>query len=240
MDKLRLNLIFLLILSTSCNVKTDKNEIGSYINDSVNNDSKIDNGENSIDYFKRANDFALKILGDKIRIHEFTAQQDKPSYLKIFPSAGLIKVIAFSNKDYPKQIEPNYYEHFTLFCFEYKSMLHAEHSFKELSRLANYDLKKLDSLDSLTAEKVKFMIGESKSGGFILQKGNWLFSLVETCRDTPIGGTWVDYENLFISFISVNRTDTMTVLDADCGNMKFIEKQIKPVHNRVGCPTSDS
>jgi len=34
------------------------------------------------------------------------------------------------------------------------------------------------------------MIGESKPGGFILQKGNWLFSLVETCRDTPIGGTW--------------------------------------------------
>ncbi|NLD50688.1 MAG: hypothetical protein GX660_26400 [Clostridiaceae bacterium] len=224
-------MILLLFLCTSCNIKLDKSGDESFKKESVINDTKISHIEDSIDYFKRVNEFAFKVLGDKLRIHEFTDLHNVPSHLNIFPTEGLVKIAAFSNKDYPERIEPYYYEHFTLFCIEYKSTLDAELSFKGLTKLALYDLKTLDSLDSLTAEKVKLLIVESKPGGFIFQKGNWLFSLVETCRDTPIGGTWADYESLLISFFADNYNDSVTVLDADCGNMKYIEKTIKPAYN---------
>jgi hypothetical protein len=236
MDKKIGKLILLLILLVSCKVNTDRHESKIYPNDSVVNDNFIPIDKDTVDYFKRANEFGIKVLGDKLRTHEFGKIQEAPRHLEIFSTVRLLKIIAFSNKDYPKLIKPDYYEHFTLFCIEYESTHYAELSFQELTRLTKFDLDKIDNLDSLTVEKVKFMTGESKPGGFIFQKGNWIFSLVETCGDTPIGGTWTDYEDLFVSFIVENDEDSITVLNADCGKMKYIEKQIKPVHNSVYKP----
>jgi len=44
-----------------------------------------------------------------------------------------------------------------------------------------------------------------KPGGMICRKANYVFSLVKTCRNTPIGGKWKAYENLFLKYTLLER-----------------------------------
>lgn len=223
MKGLLIKSVFLVTVLTSC-VNQHKQENKNSEFDSFQTENLFD----TIDYFKRAIDFVSRILNDEIRIHEFIKTQEAPNHLEIFSKEGLIKVTAFSNRNFPEKAEPKDYEHFTLFCLEYESAKYAEGAFQELCRLSELDLNlnRSNTIDSSTIQKVRFLNGQSKPGGFILQKSKWIFSLVETCRDTPIGGTWLGYEDLFIRYIFKDSSDSISVLNADCGKMKYFERRI--------------
>ncbi|SHJ24813.1 hypothetical protein SAMN04488096_1196, partial [Mesonia phycicola] len=61
----------------------------------------------------------------------------------------------------------------------------------------------------------------------IIQKGNQIFSLVKTCRETPIGGTWNDYEKKFIKYLTKQGDEEFKVLNSNCGMDKYELKTIK-------------
>jgi len=50
----------------------------------------------------------------------------------------------------------------------------------------------------------------------LVQRGKQIFSLVETCRETPIEGKWIDYEKVFLEYIA---NEEIEVLNSDCGKM---------------------
>jgi hypothetical protein len=218
-----------MLVITSCDLKTGQEKVESKFLDSVQVDNVVlqnENSETTVDYFSKANEFAKYVLGDKIRTHEYPNIKESPRHIEIFSNKGLERIMAFSDKDYPKYTEPNYYEHFMLFCLEYSISNDAEDVFQNLKNMAEIDFHKIDSLDQLTQDKLRFFHGESKPGGLIVQEGKWIFSLVETCRNTPLGGTWVEYEDLFISYFNNDNTKRIEVLNADCGKMKYkLEKR---------------
>lgn len=57
----------------------------------------------------------------------------------------------------------------------------------------------------------------AKPGGMITQIGKQIFSLVETCRDTPIGGNWINYERKFIKYLTKSGDEEFEVLNSNCG-----------------------
>ena len=224
MNRLLIISILIAIVITSCDSKSGKKEIESEQTDTVQVDNKTLknlNTENTVDYLLKANEFSKHVLSDKIRKHDFQDIHEAPRHIEIFPTNGLERIVAFSNKDYPKSIEPNYYEHFTLFCLEYSNPNEAVTAFQSLRKLTETNFSEIDSLDQLTRKKVRFLHGQSKPGGLIVQKGKWIFSLVETCRNTPLGGSWTEYEDLFISFLKNDSNERIKVLNAHCGKMKY-------------------
>lgn len=103
----------------------------------------------------------------------------------------------------------------------YTNILEADNSFQDLRNISEAGLSKRDTLDPLTQERIENIEVQSKAGGLITQRGKWIFSLVETCRNTPIGGNWIDYENLFMSYLKNNSKERIEVLNADCGMMRY-------------------
>lgn len=178
------------------------------------------------DFSKSAKLFAKDILKENIRTHRFELDNlNNPKHLKIFQSNGLKKIIGYSNKKYPKKSEPNYYEHFILFVATYDNQVNAQKAFNEIKSYSKYKISESKNLTKELSERVNALNIGAKSGGLIVQKGNQIFSLVETCRNTPIGGKWIDYENKFLNYIS-NSENEIEVLNADCGNNKYkIEKR---------------
>ena len=171
--------------------------------------------------------FALAILKENIRIHTFdVSNSDQPAFLKIFQVNGLEKITAYSNKEYPKKTEPNYYEHFTLFVATYESSLSAKNSFNQLKSDSKFGFTDLKELSGEIAERVKVLAIGAKPGGMITQNGKQVFSLVKTCRETPIGGNWIDYENKFIEFITESGEE-IEVLNANCGMDRYIIEKRK-------------
>ena len=78
----------------------------------LNTESELDT-----DYSITAELFAKNVLKDNLRKHTFDiADLEKPVHTQIFHNVGLQKIEAYSNKNYPKNSEPNYYEHFYSFC----------------------------------------------------------------------------------------------------------------------------
>ncbi|WP_405292310.1 hypothetical protein [Algibacter sp. Ld11] len=43
------------------------------------------------------------------------------------------------------------------------------------------------------------------------RKEKQIFSLIKTCRETPIGGNWTDYENKFLEYIVVKKRRNSTL-----------------------------
>lgn len=168
------------------------------------------------DLLKKTDSCINIILGDKMRKHRFEIWQDYPDHINIFSNKDLQNIHAYSNKEYPRSILPNSYEHFTLFVLEYKSKDSAVHTYDKLKRDCG-----------LNKEENKFKHfphGHIKSGGMVFQIENLIFSLVETCRNTPNGGSWLEYENNFLKSLIENR-QALIVLNADCGDMCYHEEK---------------
>ena len=167
--------------------------------------------------FEGARKFVERVLNENLRTHSYPPSSEQLEHFILFSKDGLQDIQAFSNMKYPQRAEPSYYEHFTLFCYRYSSAEKAENSFHQLAELVQVDLSISDSTKRL-AERV---IAQSKPGGLIVQKDTWVFSLVETCRNTPIGGTWLEYEDLFVDYLLEASGSSIRVLNADCGKMKY-------------------
>lgn len=228
--KIRKNITFIIILILCACKERQKTEQKS--EPTVKSETKIKaKSELNDDYSKSAEFFVREILNENIRIHKFNlTSSENPKHLKIFQPEGLEGIIAYSNKNYPKKSKPKYYEHFVLFVATYSNNKTAKNAFSQIKK----DSKKykifdnLENLDPENYDRIRALMIGVKPGGLITQNGKQVFSLVENCRNTPIGGTWIEYETKFLKFIS-NNMNKVEVLNSDCGKMAsyIIEKRVK-------------
>lgn len=170
-------------------------------------------------------DFIDLVLGEFKRSHTFSlTNKSNPDHLRIFSKNGLNQISGYSDKRYPKKFQPNQYEHFTLFVLEYKTENHAVQAYNTLKTECEFDYNTLDQIkDEKDKEFKRFLHGHIKSGGMVIQIENKVLSLVETCRNTPIGGKWIDYENKFLKTL-VKDKEHVKVLNANCGGMYYKEE----------------
>lgn len=186
----------------------------------------------SNNYIPNYEKFVNHVLKDKVRKHDFEYVIKNCRHQELFPVDGLQEIIAYSDKRYPKTVSPSYYEHFILFCFKYTNTNQAKLNFDNFYLTSQLDTSKYDQIEQSLVEKHEKIKIASKPGGLIVQKNEYIFSLVETCGETPIGGNWVDYENLFLGYIGNNQQDSLTVLNADCGRLEYIKVQRTTLNNR--------
>ncbi len=218
----------MILILCSCNEKTEEQKTAQNSESITESKTEIKTElELNIDYSKSAELFAKEVLKENIRTHVFDLSKlEKPNHLRIFKSDGLEKIIAYSNKNYPQKSEPNYYEHFTLFVATFENQENAEIAFDRIKSDSKYGLSEWSELESDQSERVRALNIGAKPGGMITQIGKQIFSLVETCRETPIGGTWKDYENKFIGFVTTNEME-IEVLNSYCGMDRYKIEKIK-------------
>ena len=219
----------MILLFCSCKEKSENQKTEQ--NSEQNNESKSElktELELDADYSISAELFAKEVLKENIRTHVFElANSQKPKHLEIFKSDGLQKIVAYSNKNYPKKSEPNYYEHFTLFVATYNSQNTAKETFDLIKSGSKYGVSEWRELESDQSERVKALNIGAKPGGMITQIGNQIFSLVETCRKVPFGANWIEYENRLIKYLTRTGNEEFEVLNSDCGNDRYEFKIIK-------------
>ena len=216
----------LLLLVISCGQKVDRTaDDTSHAAEGPTEEIKTDSNS----YLPRHEEFIQHILDNRLRKHDFEYVIENCRHHELFPVDGLQEIVAYSDKNYPKNVSPTYYEHFTLFCLRYSTDDQAKRNFDNFYLTIQLDTSKYDVVEQSMIEKHNMIIAASKPGGLIVQENEWIYSLVETCRETPIGGNWVDYENLFLSYI-VHKKDSITVLNADCGKMTY-KKEKRTTHN---------
>jgi len=220
--------IILLLLIVSCSGKEEKQKEESKTDTTT--DLEIQAKAEmltALDYDMFAEEFAKEVLKENFRKHSFDmADLKKPVHSQIFENVGIQKIEAYSNKNYPKTSEPNYYEHFILFMATYDTPEHAIKTFNRIKADSKKTFKEWQPLDKEVSLRALALNRGAKPGGMIIQRGEHIFSLVKTCRETPIGGNWKDYENKFLQHIT-ERDEEIEVLNAYCGMEKYkIEKII--------------
>lgn len=194
----------------------DKAKVEPVEKQSLTSDQKISEG---------IADFIDQILGTDKRIHKYEAgDETTPAHIEIFSEEDMISVTAYSHSGYPKTIEPYSYEHFNLFVIEYKDVEAARKSFETLLHELTMTTEELEKLNEEDKMRIRSINMRSKPGGLITFNGRFVFSLVETCRDTPLGGTWEQYEDVFLSSI-FQKGQTVDMLNANCGGMQYIEQR---------------
>ena len=218
-------LIIIILLFCSCKEKSENQKTEQKSKPKTESKAEL-KSELDSDYSISAELFAKYVLKENLRKHTFNATDlNKPKHIEIFDNVGLKNIIAYSNKNYPKNSEPNYYEHFTLFVANYQSELNALKTFALIKMTSKEKPAEYQLAQKKFTERVKALNIGAKPGGMIVQSGKQIFSLVETCRETPIGGTWKDYEDKFIVFI-VKNGEEIEILNSDCGMDRYrIEKR---------------
>lgn len=218
----------MILLFCSCNQKAEKQKTEQNSEPNIESNAELKaESELDTDYSTSAELFAKDVLKENLRKHTFEiADLEKPVHAQIFYNVGLQKIEAYSNKNYPKNSEPNYYEHFTLFVATYNSEINALKTFELIKECTKKQLNEIERAEKEFLLRIDALNIGVKPGGMIVQSGKQIFSLVETCRETPIGGTWKDYEDKFIGYIVKNREE-IEVLNSDCGKMTnyIIEKR---------------
>jgi hypothetical protein len=219
----------MILLFCSCNEKSENQKTEQ--NSEPKTESKAElktESELDADYSISAELFAKDVLKQNLRKHTFDAKDlNKPKHIEIFDNVGLKNIIAYSNKNYPKNSEPNYYEHFTLFVANYQSELNALKTFALIEMTSKENPAEYLLAQKKFSERIKALNIGTKSGGMIVQTGKQIFSLVKTCRETPIGGTWNDYEKKFIKYLTKRGDEEFKVLNSHCGMNKYELKTIK-------------
>ncbi|TBN04018.1 hypothetical protein EYD45_08370 [Hyunsoonleella flava] len=220
----------MVLLLCSCSEKKKKQETELKLKiesiTEIKPESELDN-----DYSKSAELFAKEILRENLRFHSFNmTDSENPKHLDIFQYDGLNKIEGYSNKNYPKNSKPKYYEHFTLFVATYKNTEIAKNAFDQIKADSkNFGLlSDFKSLNIVSYNRATALITGIKPGGMITHKGKQVFSLVETCREIPIGGNWLDYEQKLLSYILNTENEIeIEVLNSDCGKMTnyIVEKR---------------
>lgn len=188
-------------------------------------DSKLDlkrEVAQDIDTSISAELYAKEVLKESLRKHSYDATDgNKPKHIEIFENVGLENVTAYSNKNYPKNREPNYYEDFILFVATFDNEINANKTFDQIKSDSKYGLSEWRELENTKSERVQALNIGAKSGGLIFQSGKQIFSLVKTCRETPIGGTWNDYEKKFMRCFIQDSRKEFKVLRSKCGSDRY-------------------
>jgi hypothetical protein len=221
--------VTIIILIISCSQKhgrdnhNQNDSLVTSINTPIDNTYKLSPGiiESRVDSFVRS------LIGTNAILWTFkSGDKNLPKYLHSFKQEGIKQIQAYSNKNYPKKVSPTDYEHFILFMVEYQNKKMAQEAFERFnSDIDSFEIVNEKNVDSDYDRKM-YIYGNSKSGGLIAKKDNFLFSLVETCRDPYKFGTWPEYEKYFIECIFDKTDNGQTYFNADCGKMKFTKQII--------------
>lgn len=196
----------------------------SLLND--RNDSVYVKGKEDVDLVRqRADSFVQSIIGtEKVYWLFDISDKNLPRDFKVFKTEGLLKIHAYSRKNYPKKSKPNSYEHFVLWLLEYQTKEEAKASFEQYSS----DIERFNVPDSMMNrrdyERIRYIHGTSKYGGFICQKDRYVINLVETCDFSDKYA--VKYEKRFIAIIFDKSDKNVIALNADCGEMKYVKQII--------------
>lgn len=212
-----ITVVVFISLVVSCSEVTKSNKVEEESIDLPNkNEFENKNILNQVDSFV---DYVLKDKKSKISFNS----NDKmtPRYLEIFNGDSLQSIFAYLDNRRIDSLKPYYYEDFILFVLNYNNEENAKVSYGKFRNQSQYTKEHIDSLDrNGIIDGASLVFRQSKPGGLICQKGKYIFSLVETCRNTPVGGTWKDYENLFINAL-LEEKESIEVLNANCGQMGY-------------------
>jgi hypothetical protein len=219
----------MILLFCSCNEKAEKHKPERNSESNIETQTELKKeSELETHYSLSAELFAKDVLKENYREHSFEATDlGKPKHTEIFDNIGLKNIIAYSSKNYPKNSEPNYYEHFILFVANYQSELNALKTFALIEMTSKEKPAEYLLANKKFVQRIKALKIGTKPGGMIIQKGNQIFSLVKTCQETPIGGTWNDYEKKFIKYLTKQGDEEFKVLNSNCGMNKYELKTIK-------------
>jgi len=172
--------------------------------------------------------FASSILKENKRILlKDDLKESGVGHLSIFSKMGLKNHYAYSDKRYPKNSQPTYYENFTLFVLEYDSEKSASNSFSKVYVNSKLNNDQMDSLRNSNPNLLRSINTSLKPGGLICQRNNYVLSLIKTCSRPPIKNNWREYEDVFIRSISTDGK-TINTLNAKCGMMKYNFEKRKP------------
>ncbi|MDC8003881.1 hypothetical protein POV27_07445 [Aureisphaera galaxeae] len=223
--------ILAVVILISCNGNRENRKAES----PTETESKVQKVEivSSKDYSENADKFVRTVLRENLRKHLFDlSQSGNPKHIDIFQSEGLERVHAYSNKNYPKSIEPDYYEHFTLFMATYRDSQSAREIFRRIASDSKFGLGEHRNLEEEQANRILSLNIGAKPGGMIIQRGVQVFSLVETCRDAPLNWTWEKYEDTFLEFLEI-RNEEVDILNSYCGSDRYREEKRKPSQNSL-------
>ena len=186
----------------------------------------------TINLDNQIDDFATKILDfNKVKHSAEYLSRSEVGHVTIFNFDGLKNYYAYSDKRYPKNSQPTYYENFTLFVFEYESEVSASNCINLIYANTNLTSEQLDSIRKNNPKLLNNIETSLKPGGLIIQKNNYVFSLVKTCRKPPVKNNWKEYEDIFIRSISTDG-QTIKTLNAKCGMMNYSFEKRKPTDNK--------
>ena len=222
MKNLKILILGVTFLLISCERKRDGEIIKggelSVASQAIGADKSNSSSEN---FHPKFEDFAKYVLGVNLRVHDFKYVIVNYRYFDLLPIDGLLGITAFSDKNYPKKIEPQDYNHFLFFCYKYHSKNEALRGFDHFYTTSQLDLNDTLGIDQSYLQKSKLIRSVSKPGGLIVQVDKWIFHLVESCGNNPLGLNWTEYENLFIKYITEPNSEFITVLNADCGGFNY-------------------
>lgn len=222
-------ILLTILIFCCCSEKKENPKTEQKIEPIIESKMEIKNKSELVnDYPKSAELFVKEVLKDNLRKHTFHASDvNKPKHTEIFDNLGLQNIVAYSNKNYPKNSEPNSYEHFTLFVANYHSEINALKTFALITMTSKENPAEYQLAQKKFVKRIKALNIGAKPGGIIVQSGKQIFSLVKTCRETPISGTWNDYERKFIKYLTKRGDEEFKVLNSNCGMNKYELKTIK-------------
>ena len=223
---MKINYQLILILSItlfSCGVKT--------IDQKIETDTESMTQSN-IDLEKSVMDFSKSVLNEKLRV--IVHDRHPHNYWDIqmifeaddFNSDHFNSYTSYSNvQSFDKPVDGNC-DGVLLFATTYKDVETAQHAFQELKSNTKIRITELEGFSGLLVEQVQIFERIRKSGGMFTQKGKYVFYLLESCGVPPVGGSWNDYENLFLSFIT-KTNEEIEIINADCEKDVFLVQKLK-------------
>lgn len=176
-------------------------------------------------------DFSKSVLNDSLRVivHDRVAM----GYWDIqmifeaddFQSDHFNTYTSYSNmQGFDKSVDGDY-NGVILFAATYKDVPSAQHAFQVLKTRTQIRMEELEGQAGLLVEQVGIFERIRTSGGLFAQKDKYVFYLLETCETPPVGESWNEYENLFLSFIT-ERNEEIEIINADCETDEFVVQKI--------------
>ena len=221
MKNIYLIVLILNITLSSCGV----NNVGQKI-------EKEKESVSNIDLEKSLLNFATNVLKENLRVivHERTPSRywDIQMIFEAdnFNSDHFNSYTTYSNGEhFDKSVDGNY-DGVILFMATYKDVPSAKHAFQELKIRTQIRKEEIEGQAGLRVEQVRIFERIRTSGGLFTQKDKYVFYLLESCEMPPVGTSWNDYENLFLSFIT-DKNEEIEIINADCEKDEFIVQKLK-------------
>ncbi|MCI4670959.1 MAG: hypothetical protein MRZ79_22675 [Bacteroidia bacterium] len=196
----------LLLAFNACRPDEAKSPPTSEGNSTLNIAQKQNPDETEPKLMTKFEAFIADVLGENKAELSFHPGKDSLSNRLGFEGATTIKAYFHQSREkYIRGIaaEKLNHENFILFVWIYPN-----------------ENKAKTALEAFRTKNKQSDIQIAKAGGLISQASGYIFFLVETCRNTPVGGTWEAYEDLFLRSIYLEGTE-VAVFDADCGDEGF-------------------